>query len=206
MDITPSLLIISGYVLGSIPFGLLLTRCAGLGDIRSIGSGNIGATNVLRTGKKSVAAATLLLDGLKGACAVWIAMIVAPEWADEAGLAALLGHIFPIWLKFKGGKGVATLLGVVTALSWPVSVMAMLVWLGTAFVTRISSVAALVAIVSMPVFIRIFDASDYMLAVAVMGLVVIAKHHANIARLLKGTEPPISMGSSCGCCGCNKDV
>ena len=191
MDSTPTLLILAGYLLGSIPFGLLLTRCAGLGDIRAIGSGNIGATNVLRTGKKGVAAATLLLDGLKGACAVWIAMIVAPEWADEVALAALLGHMFPVWLKFKGGKGVATLFGATLALSWPVAVMGMLVWLGTALITRISSVAALMALLSMPIFAMIFDSWMYLTAFIVMGLLVIAKHHANILRLIKGTEPRI---------------
>lgn len=191
MEMTPMFLILSGYVLGSIPFGLLLTRCAGLGDIRTIGSGNIGATNVLRTGRKGIAASTLLLDGLKGACAVWIATIVDPVWADEAALAALLGHMFPIWLKFRGGKGVATLFGVTLALSWPVAVMSMLVWLGTALLMRISSAAALMAVASMPVFALATQDTTYLNAYFIMGLLVFAKHYANIMRLINGNEPHI---------------
>ena len=142
-----------GYVLGSIPFGLLLTRIAGLGDIRGIGSGNIGATNVLRTGRKGLAAATLVLDGLKGAAAVWLAfaLVADQEVSLLAGLAAVLGHLFPVWLKFKGGKGVATGLGVLIAASWPVGLVACAVWLIIAFVARLSSLAALAAFAVAPV-------------------------------------------------------
>lgn len=204
MTISPTLLILVGYLLGSIPFGLLLTRCAGLGDIRSIGSGNIGATNVLRTGRKGIAAATLLLDGLKGACAVWIAMIIDPVWADEVALAALLGHMFPAWLKFNGGKGVATLFGVMLALHWPVAVLGMLVWLGTAVIVRISSAAALMAVASMPGFVLFLEDTTYLTVTVVMGLLVMAKHYANIRRLINGTEPRIGSDCSCGGCCCDK--
>src|SRR5690242_576740 len=134
-----------GYLLGSIPFGLLLTRAAGLGDIRTIGSGNIGATNVLRTGNKGLAAATLLLDGLKGTAAVLIAGWFRGDLALYAGLAAFLGHIYPIWLNFKGGKGVATYLGILAGLYWPAALVFAAIWLGVAFLTRFSSLAALTA-------------------------------------------------------------
>lgn len=209
MDIQILLILVAGYLLGSIPFGFLLTRCAGMGDIRSLGSGNIGATNVLRTGDKKLALATLLLDGIKGSCAVWIAMLTVPAAAPYAGLLALLGHMFPIWLKFKGGKGVATILGIVLALAWPVGIMAMLVWLATALLTRISSASALAAVVTMPIFLGIWEYDALILPLTFMALLVILKHWGNIVRLLAGTEPTIgastkSQPSCCSCC-CGKD-
>jgi glycerol-3-phosphate acyltransferase PlsY len=196
-----------GYLLGSIPFGLVLTRFAGLGDIRKIGSGNIGATNVLRTGSKGLAAATLLLDGLKGTVAVLIAWHVAgPHPALAAGLGALLGHIFPVWLGFKGGKGVATTIGVLLGLAWAIGVIACLAWLLVAALFRYSSLAALLALV-------IATAAAWLLAFAapwgwvlsnthiaelatVLTVLVWAKHHENIARLLKGEEPKIGRSQS----------
>ncbi|WP_425471743.1 glycerol-3-phosphate 1-O-acyltransferase PlsY [Rubellimicrobium rubrum] len=181
-----------GYFLGSVPFGVLITRAAGLGDVRAIGSGNIGATNVLRTGSKGAAAATLLLDGGKGAVAVLLARALAAEDAAQvAGFAAFLGHCFPIWLRFQGGKGVATFLGVLLAVAWPVGIAACLTWLATAFITRISSLAALVAAVLAPVWAVSLGWG----AVAVLGIglaaLVLWRHSPNIARLRAGTEPRI---------------
>ena len=184
--------IFPGYLFGSIPFGVLLTRLAGLGDIRAIGSGSIGATNVLRTGRKGLAAATLLLDAAKGAVAVGIFLILGPPGAEVwAGLGAVIGHMFPVWLAFKGGKGVATGLGVVTMLAWPVAVIGGLVWLAVAGVTRMSSAAALAACVAAPVAAWFLASGPVALTVLAIAALVIARHHANIARLLAGTEPRI---------------
>jgi len=185
-----------GYVLGSIPFGLLLTRAAGLGDIRTIGSGNIGATNVLRTGKKGLAAATLLLDGGKGAAAVllslWLAGHDAALWA---GLGAVLGHLFPVWLRFKGGKGVATAFGVLIAAAWPVGLAAGAAWLIVAALLRRSSLAGLVSFALAPFLAwGLADRGVVTLAVAIAVLIFI-RHHANIRRLLAGTEPRIGQHS-----------
>lgn len=181
-----------GYVLGSIPFGLLLTRAAGLGDIRNIGSGNIGATNVLRTGNKKLAAATLLLDAAKGAVAVLIARYYLGETAAMlAGLAAFIGHIFPVWLGFKGGKGVATYLGVLLALAWPCALVFALIWLSVAAVTRISSLAAVVATIAAPVAAWFVGDVDLAGIVALMSIIVLIKHRANIERLIAGEEPRI---------------
>jgi glycerol-3-phosphate acyltransferase PlsY len=181
-----------GYLLGSIPFGLVLTRLAGLGDIRRIGSGNIGATNVLRTGHKALAAATLLLDGGKGAAAVFLcAPIAGQEAALAAGFAAVLGHNFPVWLKFKGGKGVATTLGVLLAAAWPVGIGACLTWLIVAAVFRYSSLAALVALAVAPAYAwGLSERSVAGLAFALAFLSFI-RHHANVRRLIKGEEPKI---------------
>jgi glycerol-3-phosphate acyltransferase PlsY len=185
-----------GYLLGSIPFGLLLTRLAGLGDIREIGSGNIGATNVLRTGSKSAAALTLLLDLAKGFAAV----VIAAGWGEDAMLlaagGAIIGHMFPIWLGFRGGKGAATALGVVMALAWPVALAVALVWLATTLLVRYSSLAALVAAVvgaALAPFV-----ADPMTATVIAGiaLLIILRHHANIRRLLAGTESRISLTKS----------
>lgn len=181
-----------GYFLGAIPFGLLLSLLAGAGDVRKIGSGNIGATNVLRTGKKWAAAATLLLDGGKGAAAVLIAgYVFGPGGAYVAGLAAILGHIFPVWLKFKGGKGVATALGVMLAVCWPAGLAMLVTWLGVALVFRISSLSALVAMVMAPAYAIAFGE----LSAAILGLIIavfiVATHHENIARLWRGIEPKI---------------
>jgi glycerol-3-phosphate acyltransferase PlsY len=180
-----------GYLLGSIPFGLLLTRAAGLGDVRKIGSGNIGATNVLRTGNRGLAAATLLLDALKGTAAVLLAGGVVQEYAVVAGLGAFLGHIFPVWLGFKGGKGVATYLGVLFALSWQAGLVFAAVWLAIALITRYSSLSALVASVVAPLFVWWQGSPSHALALAGMGVLIFIKHRANISRLLSGTESRI---------------
>jgi acyl phosphate:glycerol-3-phosphate acyltransferase len=182
---------IGGYLVGSIPFGLLLTRLAGLGDIRSIGSGNIGATNVLRTGRKGLAAATLLLDGAKGALAVLLAGRYGPDMAVLAGGGAVIGHVAPVWLGFKGGKGVATALGVLLALSWPVGVLAMATWLAVAALARISSLAALVALAASPVYAWFLADPQRAQLAAFLAIVVWLRHHENIRRILKGDEPRI---------------
>lgn len=181
-----------GYLLGAIPFGLLLTWAAGLGDIRRIGSGNIGATNVLRTGNKKLAAATLLLDGLKGAAAVllaaWLGGHNAGLWA---GIAAVVGHAFPVWLGFKGGKAVATSYGVLIAAAWPVGIAAGAAWLVVAGLTRISSLAAIISFALAPLLAWVLaDAPLVKLALAIAVLVFV-RHHANIRRLLAGTEARI---------------
>ncbi len=180
-----------GYLLGSIPFGLVVTRAAGLGDVRKIGSGNIGATNVLRTGNKKLAALTLVLDALKGTAAVLLAGLYAPEAALLAGFGAFLGHLFPVWLGFKGGKGVATYLGVLIGLAWQGALVFAVVWLIVAFLTRYSSLAALVAAIAVPVSLFFLGLRDTAALFAVMSLIVFIKHHANISRLLSGTESRI---------------
>jgi len=186
-----------GYFLGSVPFGILLARVFGLGDLRAVGSGNIGATNVLRTGNKGAAALTLLLDALKGAVPVWIAWRYGAEAAALAGLGAVLGHCFPVWLRFRGGKGVATFLGALLALDpWAFLVFA-LVWLGVAFATRYSSLAALVASLTALAVTLLTGAWPLLAAGALVALValVIQRHHQNIARLRAGTESRIGSGS-----------
>ena len=180
-----------GYLLGSIPFGLLITRAAGLGDVRRIGSGNIGATNVLRTGNKGLAALTLLLDALKGTAAVLVAGIWGPDLALLAGFGAFLGHLFPVWLGFKGGKGVATYLGVLIGLAWIGAVIFAVVWLAMAFATRYSSLAALVAAIVTPIALYFLGHRDVAILFAVMSANVLIKHRANIGRLLAGTESRI---------------
>src|SRR5690348_12155700 len=174
-----------GYLLGSIPFGLLLTKTAGLGDIRGIGSGNIGATNVLRTGRKGLAAATLLLDGLKGAAAVLIVQTIANyDLALLAGLAAVLGHLFPVWLQVKGGKGVATCLGVLVAASWPVGAAACAVWLIVAATARFSSLAALAAFATAPLAALIVENFSLVKLAFTIAVLVFVRHQANIRRLI----------------------
>jgi len=181
-----------GYLSGSIPFGLLLTRLAGLGDVRQIGSGNIGATNVLRTGRKGLAAATLLCDAAKGAFAVLIAQSFwGLEAAAVAGIGAFLGHIFPVWLNFKGGKGVATFLGVLIALCWKAAAVFGAVWLAVAVLTRLSSLAALVAAVAAPIAAWLLGYPQAAMATALMAVVIFVKHRGNIRRLLAGEEPRI---------------
>jgi acyl phosphate:glycerol-3-phosphate acyltransferase len=181
-----------GYLLGSIPFGLILTRLAGTEDLRSIGSGNIGATNVLRTGKKSLAAATLLGDMLKGTAAVIIAgTLWGPNAAMLAGLGAFLGHLFPIWLQFKGGKGIATYIGVLLGLFWPAAAMFGAIWLATAFTTRYSSLSALVACFVTPIFLWFFGHPALASLFAVMTLISFWTHRENIKRLQAGTEGKI---------------
>jgi glycerol-3-phosphate acyltransferase PlsY len=185
--------IIGGYLLGSIPFGLLLTRMAGLGDIRNIGSGNIGATNVLRTGNKKLALATLLLDGAKGAVAVFLArwFFFDPNLAVIAGACAFLGHIFPVWLKFKGGKGVATALGTWLALAWPIGVLACLTWLIVAVIFRYSSLSALLAVALAPVYAIWLGTPALIVFGILVAVLCWIRHHENIRRLLKGEEPKI---------------
>lgn len=180
--------LILAFLLGSIPFGLLLTRAAGLGDIRAIGSGSIGATNVLRTGRKDLAAATLLLDALKGVIAVLVAGQMGAPGA-LAGLAAVLGHTLTPWLKFKGGKGVATALGVLLGIAWPLGLAAAAVWLATAVISRISSLSALVACAATPLAASFI--TPYPWPVPIIAAWIIWRHHANIARLRAGTEPRI---------------
>ena len=182
---------LGGYLLGSIPFGLLLTRAAGT-DIRSVGSGNIGATNVLRTGNKWLAAATLLLDGGKGALAVWLGRHFGGEDAAMlAGAAAFIGHCFPVWLKFRGGKGVATLLGIALAASPLAGLIALVVWLGGALATRYSSVGGMLAAVSVPVTLAALGMTGWAGTTALLAAVLLARHHENIAKLRAGTESRI---------------
>jgi len=186
-----------GYLLGSIPFGLVLMRAAGGGDIRAIGSGNIGATNVLRTGRKGLAAATLLLDMLKGTAAVLIAaQIFGADAGLIAGLGAFLGHLFPLWLKFKGGKGVATYIGVLIALYWPAALIFGAVWLVVAGVTRYSSLAALIASALTPLALLLLHRESAAALFLVLTVLTWIMHRANIARLLNGSEGKIGAASS----------
>ncbi|MGN6683659.1 MAG: glycerol-3-phosphate 1-O-acyltransferase PlsY [Devosia sp.] len=193
---------IVGYLLGSIPFGLLITRAAGLGDVRKIGSGNIGATNVLRTGRRELAAATLLLDALKGLAAVLIARWLWPGDAMFiAALAAFVGHCYPVWLRFKGGKGVATYIGVLLGLAWPVALVFCAVWLFIAFAQRMSSLAALTAALTSPLFAYAAwlmgwapDGVKLAATAAIIAVLLVWNHRSNIGRLLAGTEPKISFG------------
>ena len=180
-----------GYLLGSIPFGLVLTRLAGKGDVRSIGSGNIGATNVLRTGSRVLAALTLILDCLKATAAVVIAQrLFGPETAPVAGAGALIGHLYPVWLRFRGGKGVATLLGVLIPLLWQAALVYAILWVLLLATVRISSVAGIAAAVSAPVVAAILRSSLFAMLLA-FALLVVWKHRSNIARLIAGTEPRI---------------
>ncbi|MDO6728397.1 glycerol-3-phosphate 1-O-acyltransferase PlsY [Marinovum sp. 2_MG-2023] len=181
-----------GYLLGSIPFGIVIARALGLGDLRQIGSGNIGATNVLRTGNKPAALATLILDSFKGAAAVLIARALAAEDAAQlAGLCAFLGHCFPIWLRFKGGKGVATFLGLLLGLAFPVGLAACATWALGAALTRISSASALLAAALAPVWALMLGYSTIWVLCAVLAVIVFIRHHANISRILQGQEPRI---------------
>ena len=197
-DTSTILACVLAYLLGSIPFGLLLTRTAGLGDIRAIGSGNIGATNVLRTGRKGLAAATLVLDGLKGAAAVLLARALFGDQdiALLAGLAAVLGHLFPIWIGFKGGKGVATGLGVLIAAAWPIGLIACAVWLLVAATARLSSLAALAGFASAPVAALVLEDFGVVKLAFTIAVLVFVRHQANIRRLLAGTEPRIGRGKT----------
>jgi acyl phosphate:glycerol-3-phosphate acyltransferase len=186
--------VLIGYLCGSIPFGLLLAKAAGLGDVRSIGSGNIGATNVLRTGNKKIAALTLLLDGLKGAVPVLLlTQIDGAQAGMIAGLAAMGGHIFPVWLGFKGGKGVATSLGVLFGLYWPLGLIFVALWLGCAFVFRFSSLAGLATSALTPLWAYLMGRPDLIIPTALIALVIWIMHRTNIERLIKGHEPKIDL-------------
>jgi acyl phosphate:glycerol-3-phosphate acyltransferase len=181
-----------GYLLGSVPFGMVLTRVMGLGNLRDIGSGNIGATNVLRTGSKTAAALTLLLDGGKGAVAVLLARAMAGEDAAQiAGLAAMLGHCYPVWLRFKGGKGVATYIGLVLALAWPVGLAVCATWLVAAAASRTSSLAALAAAALSTFWMVLLGQGHALVLGALLTLLIFWRHRANITRLRAGTEPKI---------------
>lgn len=191
-----ALVLLLGYLLGSIPFGVLLTRAFGAGDLRTIGSGNIGATNVLRTGRKGLAAATLLLDMGKGAAAVCIARMISPELAVVGGVGAFLGHLYPVWLRFKGGKGVATMLGVVLALSWGLGLIYAIVWLGALAATRISSISGMAAAVSAPIAAAATGRIELGFVLLGLALIVVWKHRDNIGRLIEGTEPRVGQKSA----------
>jgi glycerol-3-phosphate acyltransferase PlsY len=197
------LALLAGYLLGSIAFGLLLTSAAGLGDVRNIGSGNIGATNVLRTGRKGLAAATLLLDALKGTLAVLLVYAIAKRYVAfdafhlsyVAGLGALLGHLFPVWLRFSGGKGVATYIGVLFGLHWPAGIVFCLVWAAAAVTSRYSSLAALVATVAVVLYYLLVGQAG-LLFILIMSILIFGKHQGNIRRLLAGEESKIGARSS----------
>jgi glycerol-3-phosphate acyltransferase PlsY len=184
-----------GYLLGSIPFGLILTRIAGAGDLRAIGSGNIGATNVLRTGRKGLAAATLLLDLAKGLVAVIATrMLFGADLVEQAAIGAFVGHCFPVWLAFRGGKGVATTAGIAFGLAWPLGATYAAVWLGMLAITRISSLAGMSAAVAAPLAAWAMGYPEHVKALAAIALAVVVLHRANIARLLKGEEPRVGAG------------
>jgi glycerol-3-phosphate acyltransferase PlsY len=192
MSQMPALVMLIGYLLGSIPFGLILTRLAGAGDLRAIGSGSIGATNVLRTGRKGLAAATLFLDGAKGAVAVLIGAALLPDGGGAlGGVMALIGHCYPVWLRFNGGKGVASLIGVALVLYWPTVVVFAVVWLTMARLTRISSMGGMSAAVAMPIAAYVLGRHDLVLPFAAMAALVLWKHRPNIRRLVAGTETRI---------------
>jgi acyl phosphate:glycerol-3-phosphate acyltransferase len=193
MDWLPALAL--GYLLGSLPFGLILTRLTGAGDLRAIGSGSTGATNVLRTGRKDLAAATLLLDGAKGFLAVWLAWRWFPHAPAMAALGAVIGHCFPVWLKFRGGKGVATLFGVALGLGWQLGLAYALVWLAVLAIARVSSLAGLTAALSAPLAAWILGQSALVPVLAALTLLVLWQHRANIARLRAGTEPKLGRKS-----------
>ncbi|MBU2998420.1 glycerol-3-phosphate 1-O-acyltransferase PlsY [Roseovarius nubinhibens] len=195
IDTAPLMLLlwaVLGYLLGSIPFGIVITRAMGLGNLREIGSGNIGTTNVLRTGSKGAALATLVLDGAKGAVAALLARAMAGEDAAQiAGLMAFAGHCFPVWLGFRGGKGVATFLGLLLALAWPVGIAACATWLVTALIARISSLSALMAAALAPVWIMLLGHGEMLILSLILGGIIFWRHKDNIARLRAGTEPKI---------------
>ncbi|AHE57503.1 hypothetical protein NX02_29710 [Sphingomonas sanxanigenens DSM 19645 = NX02] len=186
-----ALALITGYLLGSIPFGVLLTQFSGAGDLRKIGSGNIGATNVLRTGRKGLAAATLILDAAKGAAAVLLAAWLLPGTEHLAAIGAFFGHLYPVWLTFRGGKGVATLLGLALALSWQVGLVYAVVWLGALALSRISSVGGMSAAIAAPIAAAALGMFGIAALLLLFALMVLWKHRENIGRLLEGTEPRV---------------
>jgi acyl phosphate:glycerol-3-phosphate acyltransferase len=189
--IAPATALLLGYLLGSIPFGLLLTRLAGGGDLRAVGSGNIGATNVLRTGRKGLAALTLLLDGAKGAAAVLLAQYINPDYGALGAAAAFFGHCYPVWLRFRGGKGVATYVGIALALLWPVGLVYAAVWIGVLAISRYSSLSGMLAAIAAPVAAAWWGAFETTALFIALTLIVLWKHRDNIGRLLAGTEPRV---------------
>jgi glycerol-3-phosphate acyltransferase PlsY len=200
----PAAALLIGYLLGSIPFGVILTRAFGAGDLRTIGSGNIGATNVLRTGRKGLAAATLLLDLAKGVVAVLAVRALLPGEEVLAAAAALIGHCYPVWLRFRGGKGVATLMGIALALHWPLGAVFALLWLGLLAATRISSLAGMIAAISTPVTAAMTDAFDLVPLLMALAGIVLWKHRENIGRLIDGDEPRV--GRRTGAPGSDADT
>jgi glycerol-3-phosphate acyltransferase PlsY len=190
----PALVLVASYLVGAIPFGVIVTRLAGATDPRSVGSGNIGATNVLRTGRKSLAALTLLLDAGKGAVAVLVSEALVPGTGPLAAVAAFFGHIFPLWLRFKGGKGVATLLGITLAVHWPTGLVALAMWLVAMLLSRRSSVGGMSAAIATPVASAFFFRADLTLMFLALALVVLWRHRDNIVRLIDGSEPRIGKG------------
>jgi glycerol-3-phosphate acyltransferase PlsY len=189
------LALFAAYLLGSIPFGVILTRLGGAGDLRAIGSGNIGATNVLRTGRKGLAAATLLLDAAKGFCAVGLAWRFWPDAVVFAAAGAMIGHCFPVWLGFRGGKGVATLLGIGLGLAWPIGLIAALTWLAVLALVRISSVSGMSSAVAAPLVALVTGHTLFAPVLAALALLVVYQHRANIARLRAGAEPKVGSKS-----------
>jgi glycerol-3-phosphate acyltransferase PlsY len=187
----PVAMLVIGYLLGSIPFGLILTRLAGAGDLRAIGSGSIGATNVLRTGHKGLAALTVLLDGGKGAIAVALAQILSPDCVGIAAAAAFIGHLYPVWLGFRGGKGIATMLGIALALDWRIGLIVGLAWLGGALLSRVSSLGGMISAIVAPLAAAILGRLDLVPLFLAFAVLVLWKHRGNIARLFAGTEPRI---------------
>lgn len=194
--VSSALALLLGYLLGSIPFGVVLTRIAGAGDLRAIGSGNIGATNVLRTGRKGLAAATLLLDAAKGAVAIWICGKFGPGLGQLGAFGAFIGHLYPVWLYFRGGKGVATLLGISLALAWKVGLVFAIVWLAAMALSRYSSVGGMLAAVAAPVAAAALGYFDLTLLFVFFAMMVLWKHRQNIVRLIDGIEPRIGEKSS----------
>ena len=196
--IAPATALLTGYLLGSIPFGLVLTRLTGAGDLRKIGSGNIGATNVLRTGRKGLAAATLILDAVKGAVAVLIGAALFDGGGPLAAVGAFFGHLYPAWLGFRGGKGVATLFGIAVACNWICGLVFAVAWIGTIAVTRISSLGGMTAAILLPVAAAAIGRFDLVILFLIFTLMVLWKHRENIGRLLAGTEPRIGAGKAAG--------
>lgn len=192
----PAAALVLGYLLGSIPFGLVLTKLTGAGDLRQIGSGNIGATNVLRTGRKGLAAATLLLDMAKGAAAVCIAREIGDGFALLGGVGAFFGHLYPVWLKFRGGKGVATLMGISLAIQWPIGLVFAVVWLAALGLTRYSSVGGMAAALAAPIMAFVIGNMAAGVALFGLALMVLWKHSDNIKRLVAGTEPKVGQASA----------